>query len=158
VVAGADEGADRDDAVTAGAIFHHHRLAPPCRQPVRKQPRRDIGAARGAKRHDDADRSRRIGLGGGELRNRRKRGAAGKAQEMAPRNYHRSPHNGSPFPIGNSRLRMPPRRRTSMRAASKPRRAPRCCTLTMSNSPEERGANRKLLATSSLLSSSFSRS
>lgn len=51
----------RDDlgtngAVGAGAVLDHHRLAPTVAQLLRKQPRKNIGAAPGGVRHDDAQR------------------------------------------------------------------------------------------------------
>ena len=56
VVLGAGERADGDDAVAAGTVLHHHRLAPFRRQLVRDQPRADIDAAAGAKRQDELHR------------------------------------------------------------------------------------------------------
>ncbi len=65
IVMGADEGADPDDAVAAGTILDHHRLAPARRQPVGQQPRRDVGTAAGAQRHDEPDVALRPRLGRG---------------------------------------------------------------------------------------------
>ena len=64
VIAGADEGVDGDDGVTAGTIFHDHRLAPARRQPICEEPCADIRPAAGPERHDEFDRSRRPGLRG----------------------------------------------------------------------------------------------
>ena len=53
----------RDGAVGAGAVFHHHRLAPQGFQAYRHQARQNVGDAAGGVRHDDADRRTRIILG-----------------------------------------------------------------------------------------------
>jgi hypothetical protein len=55
VVVGAEERLDRHQAVAAGTVLDHDRLAPARRQPLRQQPRADIGARAGTKRHDELD-------------------------------------------------------------------------------------------------------
>ena len=59
IVLGADEGVDGDDAVAAGLVLDHDRLAPFLGQPVGQKPPADVGAAAGAERQDEADRPRR---------------------------------------------------------------------------------------------------
>ena len=62
IVLGADEGVDRDDAVAAGPVLDHHRLAPFLGQAVGQQPAADVGAAAGAERQDELDVARRPSL------------------------------------------------------------------------------------------------
>jgi hypothetical protein len=62
IVLGADEGVDGDDAVAAGAVLDHHRLAPFLGEPVRQQPAADIGAAARTERKDEFDRTVRPSL------------------------------------------------------------------------------------------------
>ena len=62
IVLGADEGVDGDDAVAAGPVLDDDRLAPFLGQAVGQKPAADVGAAAGAERQDELDRSRRPGL------------------------------------------------------------------------------------------------
>jgi hypothetical protein len=62
IVLGADEGVDGDDAVAAGAVLDHHRLAPFLGQPVREKPAANVSAAARAERENEFDGSRRPGL------------------------------------------------------------------------------------------------
>ena len=57
IVLGADEGVDGDDAVAAGPVLDDDRLAPFLGQPVGQKPPADVGAAAGAERQDELDRS-----------------------------------------------------------------------------------------------------
>jgi hypothetical protein len=59
IILRADKGGDRHDAVAAGPVLDHHRLPPFLGQPVREQPRADIGTAAGSERQDELDRPRR---------------------------------------------------------------------------------------------------
>ena len=61
VLGAALEGIDRNEAVAAGAVFHHHRLAPGFGELVGHQARHAIGAAAHREGGDDAHRL------GGEL-------------------------------------------------------------------------------------------
>ena len=57
VVVRGDKGIDGDDAVAARAVFDNDRLFPALRQPVGEQARADIGAAAGAERQNEFDRT-----------------------------------------------------------------------------------------------------
>src|SRR4029077_13128961 len=58
-------------------------------EPLAQQPRDQIGAAAGRKRHDPAYGPRRIGVGRGEPRHGGRRGGeAGKAKEVAARKHN----------------------------------------------------------------------
>ena len=59
ILGAALEGIDRNEAVAAGAVFHHHRLAPGFGELVGHQTRHAIGAAPHREGGDDAH-----GLGG----------------------------------------------------------------------------------------------
>ena len=63
VVARAHEGADGDEAIPAGAVLDHDRLAPLRRQPRCQQPGGDVDARSRSERHDEFHRSLRPGLG-----------------------------------------------------------------------------------------------
>ncbi len=56
VVVGGEHGLDRDDAVAAGPVIDHDRLAPFLLEPFLDQPRADVGAGAGAEGNDEADR------------------------------------------------------------------------------------------------------
>ena len=56
VVIGGEKRLDRDDAVAAGLVLDHHRLAPLLRELLGEQPRADVGAGARAERHDEFDR------------------------------------------------------------------------------------------------------
>ena len=56
IVVGGQERLDRDDAVAAGLVLDHHRLAPFLRELLGEQPRADVGAGAGAERHDEFHR------------------------------------------------------------------------------------------------------
>ena len=62
VVAGAGEDVDRDDAVAAGTILDHHRLAPARRKAFGEHPGGDIDAGAGTERQDEAHHTLRIAL------------------------------------------------------------------------------------------------
>src|SRR5262249_13381401 len=62
VVGGADEGIDRDEAVAAGAVFHHDGLAPSRGETVPDEPRGDIDTGSRPEWQNESDGSRRIGL------------------------------------------------------------------------------------------------
>jgi len=64
VVMRADEGIDCDNAV-AGPVLDHDRLTPSLAEPIREQPRADIGAAARTQRQDEFHRPCRPGLIGG---------------------------------------------------------------------------------------------
>jgi hypothetical protein len=70
VVVAGDERLDRHQAVGAGPVFDHHRLAPARRQPVGQHARADIGAGARPERHDEPHRPLRPRL---RLRLRRQR-------------------------------------------------------------------------------------
>jgi len=65
IVMRADEGIDCDNAVAAGAVLDHDRLTPSLAEPIREQPRADIGAAAGTESEDEFHRPCRPGLIGG---------------------------------------------------------------------------------------------
>jgi hypothetical protein len=57
VVINAEKRLDGDQAVTAGTVLDHYRLAAPARrEPLRYEPRSDIRARSGPERHDELDR------------------------------------------------------------------------------------------------------
>ena len=62
IVVGGQERLDRDDAVAAGLVLDHHRLAPLLRELLGEQPRADVGAGARPERHDEFDRPRRPAL------------------------------------------------------------------------------------------------
>jgi hypothetical protein len=55
VVAGGEETGDRRNAVGALAVLHHDRLPPALAEPLRDQARRQVHAAAGRQRHDEAN-------------------------------------------------------------------------------------------------------
>src|SRR5262249_20169509 len=64
VIVGADERADGDETIPAGAILDNDRLAPAPAQSIRDQSRADIDAAARPERHDELDRPLRPSLSG----------------------------------------------------------------------------------------------
>jgi hypothetical protein len=70
VVVGAGESVDGDEAIAAGPILDHHRLAPFRGELVRQQPGGDVDAGGGPERQDEFDRALRV-----SLRGRRRKGA-----------------------------------------------------------------------------------
>jgi hypothetical protein len=67
IVIGADEGADRDEAVAARAVLDDHRLVPALGQSIGDEPRADVDAAARPQRHDELDRALRPCLRGRRL-------------------------------------------------------------------------------------------
>src|SRR5262249_3906976 len=59
IVVGGQPGLDRDDAVTAGPVVDHDRLAPARRQLLLDQAGADIGTGAGPERYDELDRALR---------------------------------------------------------------------------------------------------
>jgi hypothetical protein len=62
VIVGADERADGDETIPAGAILDDDMLAPAPAQSIRDQSRADIDTAARSKRHNELDRPLRPGL------------------------------------------------------------------------------------------------
>ena len=76
VVVGGDESSNRDEAIAARTIFDQDRLAPAGGQSVCEQSRRNVRSTGGSERHEETNRSRRIGLrrrAGEALQNAEKR-------------------------------------------------------------------------------------
>ncbi len=59
IVIRAQERRDGDDAVAAGTVLDHHRLAPALRQLVGEQTGADVDGSARSERHDEPDRPRR---------------------------------------------------------------------------------------------------
>src|SRR5258708_12284363 len=62
VVVGGDESSNRDEAIAARTIFDQDRLAPAGGQSVCEQSRRNVRSTGGSQRHDETNRSPRIGF------------------------------------------------------------------------------------------------
>ena len=81
-----------DVVVAAGAIFDDERLAELRRQPLRDQPRGDIGRTSRGGGDDDTDRTNRIGVRARRRRATSQRGcASGKAKKLTARNGQVAP-------------------------------------------------------------------
>src|SRR5262245_35916993 len=81
-----------DIGTAAGTVLDDELLAHALRQPLPDHACGYVGAAASRKRHDDAYRPRRIGLGSYDTRECRKRSSAGgEMQEFSARKFHRCP-------------------------------------------------------------------
>src|SRR5580704_16754468 len=144
IVVRADECRDRHDAVAAGAVLDHDGLAPARRQPIREQPRPDIGTAAGTERHDETHGALRPRLGG---RLRRRDGREGQDDRKAGANGpQRGANSAHEHPRGPGRAAAPdqprsyhragcgctgPRVAPTVRWPARPRRLPQACLMNV---------------------------
>jgi hypothetical protein len=75
-----------DVIVAAGAVLDDERLTEFCGQPLRDQPRDDVGRASRRGGDDDADGTSRIGFGARCRRASQSTGAGDKAKKLTARN------------------------------------------------------------------------
>ena len=80
-----DHRLDADIGAAARLVLDHDRLAEPVRQPLRQEPRNQVGGAAGRIGHDPSHRPRRLGLREGKLRTC---GEPCKLQELTARKSH----------------------------------------------------------------------
>ena len=91
VIVGADERADGDETIPAGAILDDDRLAPAPAQSIRDQSRADIDTAARSERHNELDRPLRPGLRHRWLRREDKHGekSNGKCETLHAQQWYR---------------------------------------------------------------------